>query len=95
VGRYDEALRAAEQAIAMKHHPTLRAWVAQAVALEGLGRAEEARSAAERGLEAVERFMAEEPAYFEAWEAAAALLRLLGQDSEAEAAATHARELVS
>jgi tetratricopeptide (TPR) repeat protein len=95
VGRYDDALTAAEQVFSLNVHSPFRAWLAQAVALVGLGQSVEAQRAATLGLEAAERYLAEEPAYVLGWETSAALLRLLGRDAEAEAAATHARELVS
>ncbi len=94
VGRYTEALAAGEQAARISPR-TVRGRLAQAVALERLGRPEEARIAAERGLEAGKRFLADAPANVDVWEAIAMLLHQLGRASEAEAAAVHARELVS
>jgi tetratricopeptide (TPR) repeat protein len=95
LGRYSEALTAAEQAINLKQHPTIRAWLAKAVALQGLGRSDEAQTTATRGLDEAERLLAEEPTHLVAWETIAALLRLMGRDAEAESAAAHVRELIA
>jgi hypothetical protein len=91
--RPDEALAAADGAIALAGARAFRAQIARAIALLQLQRTEEAREAAERGLVAVEEALAGgDP---DALPGKIALLRLLGRDNEAVTLAATALDPVA
>ena len=95
LGRGAEALAAAERAIPLSPYP-VRARLAQAIALERLGRPEEARTAAEQGLDVAERYLVDEPSIIagaDVWSAKAALLRQLGRADEADTADARSQAL--
>jgi tetratricopeptide (TPR) repeat protein len=83
-----EALARAEEAISI-YPQALRAPLAQAMALKSMGRIAEMRTAAEQGLSAVERRIANAPDHADLWQIKARFLRLLGRDDEAKAAEEH------
>ncbi len=65
----------------------------QVNALLHLQRLEEARAAADLGIEQIEGMLAKRPRDLDVWEAKVTLLRVLGRVAEADEAAQCAREL--
>jgi tetratricopeptide (TPR) repeat protein len=92
LGRFEEALTAAEQALSLLSYSS-RTRVVHVNALLHLQRLEEARDAAELGIEQIEGMLAKRPRDLDVWDAKATLLRVLGRVAEADKAALRVREL--